>query len=80
MISPEDVNLYHLSESVADTVAEVTGFYRIYHSMRFVKNQLVLRLQRALSADEIEVVNQQFADILSDGEFQQSGPLAGGAR
>ncbi len=75
LISPEDVNLYHLSESVADTVAEVTGFYRNYHSMRFVKNQLVFRLQRPLSAEELAVVNEQFADILSEGQFRQAGPL-----
>ena len=44
MISPEDVSLYRVTDSVADAVAEVTNFYRMYHSMRYVKNDLVLRL------------------------------------
>jgi uncharacterized protein (TIGR00730 family) len=76
MISPEDVSLYRLSDSVSDAVQEVTKFYRVFHSMRYVKNQLVFRLMHPLSDEQLSQINGQFTDILSDGEFQQSGPLA----
>lgn len=75
LISPEDLDLYHLSESVEDAVAEVTRFYSNYHSMRFVKSQLVVRLQRSLTPEELVEINREFADILTTGEFRQSGPL-----
>src|SRR5687767_2461143 len=57
MISPEDLSLYSLTDTVADAVAEVTGFYRNYHSMRYVKSQLVFRLQRPLTAEELQAIN-----------------------
>lgn len=75
MISPEDTRLYYLCESVSEAVHEVTNFYRVYHSMRYVKQDLVLRLQRPLSADELDAVRGQFSDIVSEGTYQCSGPL-----
>lgn len=75
MISPEDMSLYRSLDSVSEAVEEVTGFYRNYHSMRYVKQQLVFRLQRALTSDQLGQVNEQFRDILSSGAFHQSGPL-----
>src|SRR5438445_3240076 len=36
MISPNDLALYKVTDSVEEAVAEVTGFYRVYHSMRYV--------------------------------------------
>src|SRR5438270_10007738 len=34
MISPNDLALYKVTDSAEEAVAEVTGFYRVYHSMR----------------------------------------------
>src|SRR6266851_6585801 len=48
LISPADTALYKITESVEEAVAEITGFYRVYHSMRYVKGDLVIRLQHAL--------------------------------
>src|SRR5687768_9890202 len=41
MISPEDLSLFKLTDSVAEAVAEVRQFFRVYQSMRYVKHQLV---------------------------------------
>ena len=46
MISSEDLGLYHIASSVDDAVEHVLRFYRIYHSSRYVGDDLVLRLQR----------------------------------
>ena len=32
-----------------DPVAEIVNFYRVYHSMRYVRGDLVLRLNRTIS-------------------------------
>ena len=48
MISPADTSLYKVTNSVEEAVAEIRNFYRVYHSLRYVRGDLVLRLQRAL--------------------------------
>ena len=54
MISPEDLSLYKLTDTVEEAVAEILGFYRVYHSMRYVREQLVLRLMQAPSEALLE--------------------------
>jgi uncharacterized protein (TIGR00730 family) len=50
LISPDDIHLYKVTDSVQETVDEVLKFYRVYHSMRYVDDQLVLRINQSLSA------------------------------
>src|SRR5690606_24300979 len=54
LISPEDLSLYRLTDSVEVAVGEILNFYRVYHSMRYVKNKLVLRLQEPPSDELLE--------------------------
>jgi hypothetical protein len=75
MISPEDLSLYKLTDSVDAAVAEVLKFYRVYHSMRYVRNKLVLRLQRRPSDATFAKIAANFRDILVEGDFKLSGPL-----
>ena len=75
MISADDLHLYKITDNYQQAVDEIITFYRNFHSMRFVNHRLVLRLNRQLSVHELRTINQQFADILSDGHFRQSGPL-----
>jgi len=74
-ISPADTSLYKLTDSVDEAVAEVTRFYRVYHSMRYVRGHLVLRLQRPLSDATLSGVRHDFADIVSGGSFDQVDAL-----
>ena len=39
-------------------------FYRVYHSMRYVHGDLLLRLQHWLSDDLMERLRNEFADIV----------------
>ena len=71
MISHEDLSLFLVTDSVEKTVAEILRFYRVFHSMRFVKKQLVLRLQRPLSETALAELNETFSDVLAEGQFVQ---------
>jgi uncharacterized protein (TIGR00730 family) len=75
MISPEDLSLYKLTDRIDEAVNEILSFYRVYHSMRYVRNKLVLRLQSAPSDSLLEAIHNEFADIAHDGKFVVSGPL-----
>ena len=79
LINEEDTGLFAIVESARAAVDEITAFYRVYHSLRFVDGRLVLRLQRRLSGDHLETLNREFADLLERGAFEQRTALAGEA-
>lgn len=69
MISEEDFHLYKVTDSVEEAVAEILQFYRVYHSMRYVGEQLVLRLRQEPTAATLADLNEQFRDLLVEGSF-----------
>jgi hypothetical protein len=69
-ISPEDLRLVKITDDASVALAEITGFYRNYHSLRFVEGDLVLRMQRLPEPARIEALNREFADILASGRIE----------
>ncbi len=74
LISPADLSLFRCFDSVDEAVAEVLRFYSVYHSMRFVRRKLVLRLNHEPSQELIERLNAEFSDIVS-GKIIRSAAL-----
>ena len=70
LISPDDLNLYQITDDTDHAVKLITRFYRNYHSMRFVKELLVIRLQHKPTESIIEGLNQDFADLVVNGKIQ----------
>jgi uncharacterized protein (TIGR00730 family) len=75
MICEEDLSLYKRTDDFQAAVAELLGFFRVYHSMRYVKKQLVFRLLEPLPARRLDDINRHFSDILSEGRFVQTDAL-----
>jgi hypothetical protein len=75
MISPADMSLFRLTDSVDEAVDEVLGFYRVYHSMRYVNGELVLRLLSPLPAKLLESIRHEFADIVESGTISACDSL-----
>lgn len=71
MISDQDMHLFRITDDVDAAVREVVNFYRVYHSMRYVGPDLILRLHRAVSPATLERLNDEYARILSAGRFEQ---------
>jgi hypothetical protein len=69
LISPADTNLYYVCDNADAAVKYINRFYRNYHSMRSVADQLVIRLQNAPSPSAIEALNEDFEDIISGAKF-----------
>lgn len=75
MIHSEDLSLYRLTDRLDEAVEEILGFYRVYHSMRYVRTNLVFRLQQPPGEELLDEINARFQDILIDGRFTVGKPL-----
>ena len=71
LVSPQDLALYRICSSVNDAVSEITNFYSVYHSMRFVGKRLVLRLNKEVSNKKLLELNSEFADICVDSRIER---------
>jgi len=75
MISPEDAGLFRVTDDADEARDEISNFYRVYHSQRYVVDDLVFRLLRPLPAATLAEINARFSDILDGPAEQVSGPL-----
>ncbi|MDA8046018.1 MAG: LOG family protein [Actinomycetota bacterium] len=75
LISPGDDHLYLIAETVDDAATEILGFYRNYHSLRWVGDTLVLRLERRPTDEEATRLSREFADIMRGPLRVLDGPL-----
>jgi uncharacterized protein (TIGR00730 family) len=71
LISPDDLALFLITDDVDEAVREIVGFYRRYHSSRYVGRRIVLRLNEPLPSGLLEKLNADFADILDAGEIEE---------
>jgi len=67
LISPDDLNLYQITDSTDEAVKIITRFYRNFHSTRFVHDQLVIRLKHTPTATAIQALNEDFPHIIAEG-------------
>lgn len=75
LISPNDLRLYKITDSIDEAVRELRHFYRNYHSLRYVRDELVMRLRFAPTARQLEQIATDFADIKTRGQFVVSAAL-----
>jgi len=73
-VSPDDLRLYEITDDTDHAVKIITRFYRNYHSMRFVHELLVIRLQHPPSPSAIRGLNEDFADIMNGEKAQLIEP------
>src|SRR5580692_5297364 len=70
LISPDDTSLYQITDNVDEAVNIITRFYRNFHSTRFVRDLLVIRLKTVPSASALAAMNKDFADIITEGKIE----------
>lgn len=72
LISEADLDLVHLTDSVDEAVEEICSFYTRYHSMRYVGQRLIIRLQNDIDDDLLSSLNDEFDDILVKGAIERT--------
>ncbi|MEL7085993.1 MAG: LOG family protein [Cyanobacteria bacterium P01_A01_bin.3] len=75
LVSPEDVEIYTITDDIATACSTISDFYRTFHSNRYVDELLVIRLNTELTDASVEELNEEFGDILLSGKIEKSGPL-----
>lgn len=75
LISPEDTSLYYLAKDEADARDHIVNFYRVYHSSRYVRDDLVIRLKGTLAPADVDTLNAEFGDLVKSGVMRMSPAL-----
>jgi uncharacterized protein (TIGR00730 family) len=64
-IDASDLALLHSVNDVEQAADEIAGFYRNFHSLRYVADQLHLRLKQLPDAVQLAALREAFADLLT---------------
>ncbi|MHB8506439.1 MAG: LOG family protein [Acidimicrobiales bacterium] len=64
LIGTDDRRLYTIVDGVDDAATAILGFYRNYHSMRWVGDTLVIRLERRPTEAEVDGLTAEFGDVV----------------
>lgn len=75
LVSPDDLSLYRITDDVDEAAGELLGFYRNYHSCRFVGELLVMRLRAIPPAERLRDLSAEFADICGERGLYKVSPL-----
>jgi len=75
LIGESDKHLYKTFNTPKEAVDHIDHFYLNYHSMRLVRNNLVIRYKKALSQEKLKEFEEKFGSASLSGKFEQGGPL-----
>ncbi len=68
LISREDLALFKVTDDVEDACDEICQFYSNYHSSRYLRDELCLRVKHPITDSLLRTLNDRFADICVNGQ------------
>ncbi len=71
LISETDFHLFRSTHSAEKAVAEVLQFYRVFHSYRWVRERMVVRIRQRIADEALAELNETFAGLLVEGRIEQ---------
>ncbi len=75
LISADDRSLYTITDDINVACEAIASFYLVYHSCRYVREKLVIRLKTELSEENVDRLNTDFSDIVVTGKIEKSQAL-----
>ncbi|HSF58131.1 MAG TPA: TIGR00730 family Rossman fold protein [Candidatus Binatia bacterium] len=75
-ISGNEFSFFKIMDNIDAAIGEIKTFYRNFHSYRFVRHDLVIRLNHPPAPALIDTLNQTFPDILKGGKILRTDPPA----
>ena len=70
-ISEEDFAFFKIKHNAQHAAAEITQFYKVFHSARWMGERFVISLSHSLPNAAVVDLNNRFSDILRTGEIVQ---------
>ena len=74
LVSPGDTGLYTLTDSCDEACRIIERFYSNYHSIRFVGDRLVLRVQQGPDDAQLAALNDEFGHLVASGSIERAAP------
>jgi len=75
LVSESDFHLIHLTYDVEDAINHILQFYRNFHSYRWVREKMVIRIHHGLTPAALDAINAKFSAVLAAGRIEQTGAL-----
>ncbi len=75
LISRSDFHLFTFTHDVERAVNEIKHFYKVFHSYRWVRDEMVIRINKKLTPMALENLNQQFDHLIATGHIVQREAL-----
>ncbi len=75
-INPEDLSFYKIMHSSEEAAAWIKSYYSTYHSMRQVRDRLVIRLEKELGDDQVTLLNDRFKSLVRSGTIYKTTSLS----
>ncbi len=75
LISKSDFHLFTITHDIDRAVEEIKNFYKIFHSYRWVRDEMVIRIQKRLTPTALERLNDQFDHLVATGHIRQRETL-----
>jgi uncharacterized protein (TIGR00730 family) len=76
LVSPEDLALYRVCDTIDDATEEIQTFYLNYHSVRFVGKHLIMRLNQLPTPQLLAQLQEKFGYLCRSGQFEIVQPHA----
>jgi len=70
-VDPGDLDLFTVTDDLDVAVNTIQGFYKNYHSLRYIHGRLILRHQIAVSDEFVEKLNDEFSEIVTKGKIER---------
>lgn len=75
-ISAEDFAIFFITRNEDEAIRVIEEFYRNFHSLRFIDGKLIIRLNKELSLENIDELENEFPDLHLPGtRIMLSPPL-----
>lgn len=70
LISGEDFSIFTITKDENEAAAVIENFYKNYHSIRFHDDHAIVRLNRPLGQEQLDILEQEFPELIhKDGRI-----------